>query len=182
MEDFANQGLLGIAFFEATALFILLVLFFLLNRDLPARFFRLWLMGWAAFTFASGLEVLTLLPHGPSVRLLLLASHMTGILLFLAAMTEYGAGKVWRVAQMGPLAVICLLGTIYAERHGAGPYGVIGWQTAILQSAILMITGSVLWRAARARRGHGSQLLPRPFSLSGLPALDPPHSPHPPLF
>src|SRR6266571_688319 len=146
MEDFANQGLLGIAFFEATALFILLVLFFLLNRDLPARFFRLWLMGWAAFTFASGLEVLTLLSHGPNVRL------------FLAAVTEYGAGKVWRVAQMGPLAVICLLGTIYAERHGTAPYETVGWQTAILESAILMITGSVLWRAARARRGHGSQL------------------------
>src|SRR5712692_6446424 len=154
MEDFANQGLLGIAFFEATALFILLVLFFLLNRDLPARFFRLWLMGWAAFTFASGLEVLTLLPHGPSVRLLLLASHMTGILLFLAAVTEYGAA----------------------------PYGAIGWQTAILESAILMITGSVLWRAARARRGHGSQLLAGTFWLSGLHGIDRPHWPEHPFF
>src|SRR5260370_24434462 len=98
---------------------------------------------------------------------------MAGVLLFLAAMTEYGAGKVWRVAQMGPLAVICLLGTIYAERHGAGPYGVIGWQTAILQSAILMITGSVLWRAARARRGHGTPLLARAFWVRGLHGLDP---------
>ncbi len=182
MEDFANQGLLGIAFFEATALFILLVLFFLLNRDLPARFFRLWLMGWAAFTFASGLEVLTLLSHGPNVRLLLLGSHMTGILLFLAAVTEYGAGKVWRVAQMGPLAVICLLGTIYAERHGTGPYVAVGWQTAILESAILMITGSVLWRAARARRGHGSQLLAGAFWLSGLHGIDRPHWPEHPFF
>src|SRR5260370_28308537 len=182
MEDFANQGLLGIAFFEATALFILLVLFFLLNRDLPARFFRLWLMGWAAFTLASGLEVLTLLPHGPSVRLLLLGSHMSGILLFLAAVTEYGAAKVWRVAQMGPLAVICLLGTIYAERHGTAPYGAIGWQTAILESAILMITGSVLWRAARARRGHGSQLLARTFLLSGLHGIDRPHWSEHPFF
>src|SRR5260370_2562988 len=107
MEDFANQGLLGIAFFEATALFILLVLFFLLNRDLPARFFRLWLLGCAAFTLASGLEVLTLLSHGPNVRLFLLGSHLTVILLFLAAVTALCAGHLGRVPRIGPLAVIC---------------------------------------------------------------------------
>jgi hypothetical protein len=51
----ANQGLLALAFFEATAFLILLVLYLLLYHDLPARFFRLWLVGWALFT-CSGVE------------------------------------------------------------------------------------------------------------------------------
>src|SRR5258708_1791242 len=83
MEGFSNQGLLGIAFFEATAFFILLVLFFLLNRDLPARFFRLWTVGWAVLSVASGLEVLCLLSNNTNVRLLLVGSHMASIPLFL---------------------------------------------------------------------------------------------------
>src|SRR5260370_27657161 len=107
---------------------------------------------------------------------------MAGVLLFLEAMAEYGPGKVCRVRQMGPLAASCLLGTVDAERHGTAPYGAISWQTAILQSAILMITGSVLWRAARARRGHGSQLLAGAFWLSGLHGIDRPHWPEHPFF
>jgi PAS domain S-box-containing protein len=182
MESFANQGLLGIAFFEATAFFILLVLFFLLNRDLPARFFRLWLAGWAAFSLSGGLEVLTLLPHGPNLRLLLLGSHMAGLLLFLAAVMEYSAGRVWRVAQMGPLAAICLLTTVYAERSGAATYGTIGWQTAILESAIQIFAGSILWRDARTRRALGARLLAGAFWVSGLHAIDSPHWPEHPLF
>lgn len=181
MEVIANQGLLGIAFFEATALIILLVLFFLLNRDLPARFFRYWLTGWAVFTFASCLEVLTLLPHTPNLRLLLLGSHMAGVLLFLAAVVEYSAGSVWRVTQLGPLAAVCLLGTIYAERSAAA-YGTVHWQTAILESATLLITGSVLWRDARTRRGHGALLLAGAFWLSGLHGMDRPNWPEHPLF
>ena len=41
-----NQGLLGIAFFEATAFIILLVLFFIFQRDHINRYFRLWVAGW----------------------------------------------------------------------------------------------------------------------------------------
>ena len=48
-----NQGLLAIAFFEATAFIVLLVLFLLLRRDHPATYFKLWLTGWTCLTFSS---------------------------------------------------------------------------------------------------------------------------------
>ncbi len=182
MEGFSNQGLLGIAFFEATAFFILLVLFFLLNRDLPARFFRLWTVGWAVLSVASGLEVLCLLSNNTNVRLLLVGSHMASILLFLAAVLEYTAGKVWRVAHLGPLAAICLLAATYSERKGPAAYGTLSWQTAILESALLIIAGSILWRGTRTRRGHGVRLLAGAFWLSGLHGIDRPHWAEHPLF
>ncbi|HYL09101.1 MAG TPA: PAS domain S-box protein [Candidatus Acidoferrales bacterium] len=107
---------------------------------------------------------------------------MAGLLLFLAAVIEYSAGRVWRVAQMGPLAALCLLITVYAERSGAARYGTIGWQTSILGSAIQIFAGWILWRDARTRRGLGARLLAGAFWVSGLHAIDGPHWPEHPLF
>src|SRR6184192_3528445 len=55
-----NQGLLGIAFFEASAFVILLVLFFLFRRDQQGGYFRFWLAGWFCITFSAVCEVLFL--------------------------------------------------------------------------------------------------------------------------
>jgi hypothetical protein len=60
-----NQGLLGIAFFEATAFIVLLVLFFLLRRDHPTGYFRLWLTGWFFLTFSSLCELGLVLRASP---------------------------------------------------------------------------------------------------------------------
>src|SRR5260370_36607380 len=65
----ANQGLLGIAFFEATASIILLVLFLLFRRDHQAGYFRFWLTGWCCFTFSSLCEVAVLVRHLPGFDL-----------------------------------------------------------------------------------------------------------------
>ena len=56
-----NQGMLGIAFFEATAVIILLVLFLLFRRDQQAGYFRYWLSGWCCLTFSSLCEVAVLI-------------------------------------------------------------------------------------------------------------------------
>ena len=45
-----NQGLLAIAFFEATAYVVLLALFALLKRDHNSSYFHHWLTGWLALT------------------------------------------------------------------------------------------------------------------------------------
>ena len=45
-----NQGPLAIAFFEVTALIVLLVLFLLLRRDHADSYLRLWLLGWVSLT------------------------------------------------------------------------------------------------------------------------------------
>ena len=49
---FENQGLLAIAFFEVTALIVLLVLFFLLRREHSSGYFKVWLGGWACLTIS----------------------------------------------------------------------------------------------------------------------------------
>ena len=64
----ANQGLLGIAFFEATAFIILLVLFLLFRRDHHAGYFRFWLAGWCCFTFSSLCEVALLIRQLPGLN------------------------------------------------------------------------------------------------------------------
>ena len=55
-----NQGLLAITFFEAISFSILLVLYFLLDRGRPARFFRFWIAGWVAQTLWAGLLMFSL--------------------------------------------------------------------------------------------------------------------------
>ncbi len=45
-----NQGPSAVAFFEATAFLILLVLFVLLRKDHPTRFLAIWVTGWTLLT------------------------------------------------------------------------------------------------------------------------------------
>lgn len=182
MQFLSNQGLLGIAFFEASTFFILLVLFILLNRELPARFFRLWLAGWALFTLSSALEVFLILNVGPDVRLLVLGCQVSAVLLFLAAVLEYSVGGGWKLAQFAPLAAVCLLGTFYAERGGLRIFGRIGWNTSILLSSILVVSGWIFWRRARTQRGHGALLLAGALWLKGIHGLDRPNWMEHPLF
>ena len=48
MPSFPISGLPAIAFIEGSAILILLVLYWLLVKGFPARFFRFWMTGWAA--------------------------------------------------------------------------------------------------------------------------------------
>src|SRR5258708_18771065 len=80
-----NQGLLAITFFEAISFSILLVLFLLLDRGRPARFFRFWITGWVAQTLWAGLLILSLLDKGNATRLIVIEIQLAGAALFLAA-------------------------------------------------------------------------------------------------
>src|ERR1700687_1490261 len=182
MEFLPNQGLVGIAFFEASAFFILLVLFILLNRDLPARFFRLWLVGWALFALSSALEVFVILNLGPNVRLLMLGCQGSAVVLVLAAGIEYSVGGGWKLAQFVPLTAVCLLGTFYAERGGPSVLFHVSWNTSILVSSILVISGWIFWRKARTQRGHGALLLAGALWLKGIHGIDRPYWIEHPLF
>ena len=90
-----NQGLLGIAFFEATAFIILLVLFFIFQRDHINRYFRLWVAGWICFTVASLLEVAMLSRNLPELWMAVVMGRVAAMLLFSAAVVQFttGAGK-----------------------------------------------------------------------------------------
>jgi len=177
-----RQGLLGIAFFEATACIILLVLFLLFRRDHLSDYFRFWLGGWVCFTLSS-LSELAFLVHPLAVfNLTILLAQSTALLLFLFAVLHCAAGSDRRVFSVFPLIGLLLAAISYIERRGPLQFASIHWQTAILDSVICIFAGWLMWRSTMARHSHGAQLLAGVFLVSGLHGLDRPLWPIQPLF
>jgi two-component system NtrC family sensor kinase len=177
-----NQGLLGIAFFEATAFIIMLVLFCLFRRDHHVGYFRFWLAGWCCLTFSSLCEVVFLIRQFPALHQTLLAAQAAALLLFLVSVLQSVTGSESRIWSVLPLIGLILAGIYYIERTGPQQFASIHWQTAILESVICLFAGWLMLRPAMARRGHGAQLLAGIFILSGLHGLDRPLWPESLLF
>src|SRR5260370_19815707 len=157
---FANQGLLAIAFFEVTALIVLLVLFLLLWRDHPDGYFRLWLTGWVSLTVSSVFELGLAAQEGPEVRLVALATQVIALLLFLSSAMRLTVGGISRNWPVLPLATAILAGVYYVERSTSAPYfGKIHWETAALESIISLSAGGMLWRATAKHKGHSGRAL-----------------------
>ena len=70
-----NQGFLAIASFEAISIFALLLIYFGLDRDRPARYFRIWIAGWVALTAWSLLLIFSTSMPGSISRLLTLETR-----------------------------------------------------------------------------------------------------------
>ncbi len=170
---FVNQGPLAIAFFEVTALIVLLVLFLLLRRDHPDGYFRLWLMGWVGLTVSAVFELGLILQEGPELRLGILATQVIALLLFLSSAMQLTLGSGRRNWPVLPLATAILAGVYYVERSTLAPYfGKIHWETAALESGICLWAGWLLWRARTKHKGHGGRLLAGAFLVSGLHSID----------
>ena len=169
-----NQGLLGIAFLEASALLILLVLFFLFRRDHHVGYYRFWLAGWSCFTFSSLSEVVFLVQPLPGLHLLYLASQAAALLLLFVAVLNSAAGSDRRILSLVPLISLILASVYYVERRGPQQFASLHWETAIFESAICLLAGFLMLRSPVARRGHGAQLLAGIFLLTGLHGLDRP--------
>jgi PAS domain S-box-containing protein len=177
-----NQGLLAIGFFETTAFIVLLVLFFLLRRDHPASYFRLWLTGWTCLTFSSLSELGLILRENPQLRVAALAAHLTAILVFLFAVMQYTAGVQKRKWPVLPFAGVLVAGVCWMERIPVTQFGSVHWETAVLESMVCLWAGLLLWRAAASHKGHGVRLLAGAFLVSALNGMDRPQWPHHPLF
>jgi two-component system NtrC family sensor kinase len=167
-----NQGLLGIAFFEATAFIVLLVLFFIFQRDHINKYFRLWVAGWIVFTLASLCEVVMLSRDIPVLWLAVVMGRVTAMLLFSAAAVKFTTGAGKRNWPVLPLASVVLFGIYYFQRGVTPAYGNVRWETAVLASAVCLWAGMVLWRSPLLRRGHGVRLLEGVFLLTGIHGLD----------
>ena len=97
----ANQGLVGIAFFEATAFIILLILFLLYRRDHQGSYFRFWLTGWCCLTFSAMSEVWTVIGH-PEMRLVPILAQAAALMLFLIAAVNGALGverRIWSAIE-----------------------------------------------------------------------------------
>ena len=170
-----NQGLLGIAFFEASAFVILLVLFFLFRRDQQGGYFRFWLAGWFCFTFSAVCEVLFLARPLDGLNLASLMGQAAAILLFLMAVAARVAGLDRRIYSGLPLITLILAVVYYVEHGGAQQFASYHWTITILESVACFVAGFLLLRSPAIRRGNGSQLLAGALLLIGLHGLDRPY-------
>src|SRR5271163_1677659 len=177
-----NQGLLGIAFFEATAFVILLVLFFLFRRDHPSSYFKFWLAGWASFTLASFCELALHLRELPGLRLASILGTIAALLLFLLSILQCVTETHPRIWSILPLAGVALLATYYLEQKGPARFGAMRWGTAELECFLCLWMGVLMWRAKNTGRGHGAKMLAGAFLASGVHAFDRPIWPQHPFF
>jgi len=168
----ANQGLLAIAFFEATAFLILLVIFSLLYRDLPGRFLRFWLVGWTLLTAYGAVQLLYISRGGLVERFLMLECHVSAIIVFLASVLVY-TGWESRLLLLWPLGAIGVGWVAIKELRPVSSHLVeVHWVTAVLESGILLAAGWVLWRYARPRRSQGAVVLAAALCLAGVHGID----------
>jgi PAS domain S-box-containing protein len=168
-----NQGLQGIAFFEATACLTLLVLFIHLQKDNATTFYRLWLLGWISLTISSFSELLLFFAPFPSLRLAIAGASMAAFVLFLASIVQFTAGDArlyWPVLWLSGL--LGLISSYYESK--ASDWIETRWETAILQSVICLASGWLLWRRMRHNSGHGAKLLAGAFTLLALNNMDRP--------
>src|SRR5439155_20170561 len=84
-----TQGLSAVAFFEATAFIILLVLFVLLRRDHPSRYLNLWVAAWGLLTVKALLELVQLSVATPNLRVLRVILLIVVHLAFLRVVIQY---------------------------------------------------------------------------------------------
>ncbi len=166
-----NQGLLAITFFEAIGFSILLVLYFLLDRDRPARYFRLWMAGWVGQTVWAGLLIFSLIVPGNMLRVIALEAHLSGVALLLAAVWEY-TGRRLRPLIFWPLMSLGWVALALVERHPVPVSDGVRWSTAIFQSSLLVASGWILWRFSRHKAGQGGKLLAATMLLAGLHGAD----------
>jgi PAS domain S-box-containing protein len=166
-----NQGLLAITFFESISFFILLILYFLLNRDRPARFFRFWIAGWTALTIFSVIRILSILSSSDVARLIALECYLAAVALFFATVWEF-TGRTIRPGVLYPLMVFQAVVMAFVERHPVGGNDGPHLLTEVLHCALLLGAGCLLWRYSGSRSGYGGKLLAATMLLSGLHGMD----------
>jgi PAS domain S-box-containing protein len=166
-----NQGLQGIAFFEATVCLTLLVLFVHLRRDNTGNFYRLWLLGWVCLTVSAFCELGMFYRLYPMLRVAVYSTGMAALVLFLASIVQLAMAQDRLYLPMVWLAGLMALTAGYYEKRVPG-WGETRWETAALETVTCLCAAGFLWRLARSRPGHGTQLLAGSFTLLGLNTID----------
>lgn len=172
-----NQGLQGIAFFEATVCLTLLVLFVHLKRGNSGAFYRLWLLGWICLTLSSFCELAMFYRPNPVLQVSTTGAGVAALALFLASIVQHTLGQDRFYWPMLSLAALMALTASYFQSK-VSHWGETRWECAILESVTCLGAGWFLWRASTSRTGHGGKLLAGAFVLLGLNSLDRPQWTH----
>lgn len=167
-----TQGLSAVAFFEATAFIILLVLLVLLRKDHPTRFLNLWIIGWALLTLKSGLELAALSAFPSPLRVLRTMLLVAVFLLFLKSVMRFIYGPRASLAYFWPAGFSILLAALYFESRPAVGVPHVSWFSCAVLSISSLVAGWSLWQAKEKSPGHGARLLGALFLVNGVHSLD----------
>jgi len=173
----ATQGIQGIAFFEATACLTLLVLFIHLKRDNPGVFYKLWLFGWICLTLSSFCELAFFFGLAQELDIVSAVAGISALVLFLASIAQFTLSHNRLFWPMIWLAGFMAVAAGFYQAK-AGQLLEARWESTILQSAICLATGWLLWRASGASRGYGTKLLAGAFTLLALNNINRPQWTH----
>jgi len=170
MFSLLNAEFLAAAFLNCSAALMLLVLYVLLAAGFPARFFRLWLWGWLLYILAAALQISHFWYKAPQIGAAGGGASLLAATLFFAAVLECsGQGSrlryLWPLGLLGPLGLLSLAQTSLPASL---------WCESILESALLVGGGLLLWRSQMLRRGFGWKLLAGSLLVYGLHGLDKP--------
>jgi len=178
-----NQGLSAIAFFEATAFLILLVLFILLRKDHPTRFLSIWITGWSLITIKAILELTQTSGEAPQLRLARILLLVIVSFLFLKAVIRLVPGTRRAPSSlMWPGILTLAVAVFYFESRPVTGSPHITWFTSTILACTSLAAGWILWTSSRNGKGHGARLLAGLFMLAGLHSLDRPLWLQSPLF
>jgi PAS domain S-box-containing protein len=167
-----TQGLTAVAFFEATAFIILLVLFVLLRRDHPNRYLNVWVLAWSLLTVKALLELAQLSVAGPELRLLRTLLLVVVHLAFLKAVVQYSYGSRGSLFELWPAAGVVVLLAFYFETRPLVGTPHVGWFSSGTVAVAALASGWCLWNVGKKTSGHGARLLGGLFFLDGLHSLD----------
>jgi hypothetical protein len=134
-----NQGLQGIAFFEATVCLTLLVLFVHLKRDNAGTFYRLWLLGWICLTLSSSCELAMFYGQYAQLHVLVSGMAVAALALFFASVVQLTVAQNRLYGPMLWLAGVMALVACYYESKGAR-WSETRWETSLLESATCLLS------------------------------------------
>jgi hypothetical protein len=170
MPFVSNPGFLAAAFINCSAAFMLLVLYVLLVPGFPSRFFRYWLGGWTLYILATALRISDLWNGGTKIGLLQAGVLLLSAAVFFIAILDL-AGYHVRLKYLWPLPLIAAVGSAVVMK---APLSSSLWYISETQSALLIISGFILWRSRARHHGFGSSLLAATLLVCGLHGIDRP--------
>ncbi len=168
-----SQGQSALSFFEVAAYLILLVLYFILYKDVKTHFLRNWVVGWTLLTSSSVIGLIEQ-SRGNRIALALVPGCLfAATAFFFASVLQY----IHQEKQMRAVWIWCASGTlastwIFWQRSFDSFF--VQWTPAILISTTCLAAGLVLWRSRRNHTGHGIPLMAGALMLAGLHQLDRP--------
>ncbi len=156
---------------EASAAFLLLVLYWLLLPGFPSRFFRYWLAAWAVYVGAEIARLVSLVRGGNSEAFSTVLSPIAAALFFAAVLECTGRRRLLK--YLLPLGAIVASGIAALGLEPRLERSQI-WADSLSVCFLYLLAGWFLWRSRGKHRGAGWPLLAAALMLRGLHGLDRP--------